>query len=160
MSTTKDKITQKPLVLTLHCALQEWIDLADELHKQLGELRVTNAKPQLEDNKKLRNLFHRLLNRIKIDMFASLTDAFGLRQEGDAMIPDKDGSYRPFQPVKPASLGTLLSLRTVARLHEERKHWTREMYAANLIRNKEKVRAQAIADGTAIEHEWEAAIDD
>ena len=160
MSTTKDKITQKPRVLTLHCALQEWIDLADELDKELA---------QLEDNKKLRNLFHRLLNRIKIDMFASLTDAFptgissergGLRQEGDAMIPDKDGSYRPFQPVKPASLGTLLSLRSVARLHEERKHWTREMYTANLIRNMEKVRAQAIADGTAIEHEWEAAIDD
>lgn len=149
MSTTKDKITQKPRVLTLHCALQEWIDLADELDKQLGELRVTNAKPQLEDNKKLRNLFHRLLNCIKTDV-----------QEGDAMIPDKDGSYRPFQPVKPASLGTLLSLRTVARLHEERKHWTREMYAANLIRNMEKVRAQAIADGTAIEHEWEAAIDE
>ena len=152
MSIAKDKkTTRKPRMLTLHCALQEWIDLADELDKQLA---------QLEDSKKMRNLFHRLLNRIKTDVFASLTDAFGLRQEGDAMIPDKDGSYRPFQPVKPASLGTLLSLRSVARLHEERKHWTREMYAANLISNMEKVRAQAIADGTAIEHEWEAAIDD
>ena len=141
MSIAKDnKTTQKSRMLTLHCALQEWIDLADELDKQLA---------QLEDSKKLRNLFHRLLNRIKIDV-----------QEGDAMISDKNGSYRPFQPVKPASLGTLLSLRSVARLHEERKHWTREMYAANLISNMEKVRAQAIDDGTAIEHEWEAAIDD
>ena len=141
MSIAKDnKTTPKPRMLTLHCALQEWIGLADELDKQLA---------QLEDSKKLRNLFHRLLNRIKIDV-----------QEGDAMIPDKDGSYRPFQPVKPASLGTLLSLKSVTRLHEERKHWTREMYAANLISNMEKVRAQAIDDGTAIEHEWEAAIDD
>ena len=151
MSIAKDKKTQKPRMLTLHCALQEWMDLADELDKQLAKL---------EDSKKLRNLFHRLLNRIKIDVFASLTDAFGLRQEGDAMVPDKDGSYRLFQPIKPVSLGTLLSFRSVARLHEERKNWTREMYAANLINNMEKVRAQAIADGTAIEHEWEAAIDD
>jgi len=135
-----NKITQKPRMLALHCALQEWMDLADELDKQLA---------QLKDSQKVRNLFHRLLNRIKIEV-----------QEGDAMIPDNDGSYRPFQPVKPVSLGTLLSLKRVARLHEERKHWTQEMYAANLISNMEKARAQAIADGTAIEHEWEAAIDD
>ena len=141
MPIAKDsKTAQKPRMLTLHCELQEWIDLADELDKQLA---------QLEDSKKLRNLFHRLLNRIKTEV-----------QEGDAMIPDKDGSYRSFQSVKPVSLGTLLSLRSVARLHEKRKHWTREMYAANLISNMEEVRAQAIADGTAIEHEWEAAIDD
>lgn len=141
MSTAKDnKITQGPRMLTLNCALEEWMDLADELDKQLA---------QLKDGEKLRNLFHRVLNRIKIDV-----------QKGDAMIPDRDGSYRPFRPVKPASLGTLLSLKSVARLHEERKHWTRERYAANLISNMEKVRAQAIADGTAIEHEWEAAIDD
>ena len=87
-------------------------------------------------------------------------DAFGLRQEGDAMIPDKDGSYRPFQPAKPTSLGTLLSLKSVAKLHEERKHWTREMLVEEWNSSMEHARAQAIADGTAIEHEWEAAIDD
>ena len=140
MPIAKDNKTKKPRMLTLHCALQEWIDLADELDKQLA---------QLEDGEKLRNLFHRLLNRIKTEV-----------QEGDAMIPDKDGSYRPFQPVKSASLGTLLSLKSVARLHKERKHWTREMYAANLISNMKKIRAQAIADGIAIEHEREVAIDD
>lgn len=141
MSIAKDKkTTQKPRMLTLHCALQEWIDFADELDKQLA---------QLEDSKKVRNLFHRLLNRIKTDV-----------QEGDAMIPDKEGSYRPFQPVKPASLGTLLSLKSVARLHEERKHWTRKMLVEEWNRSMEHARAQAIADGTAIEHEWEAAIDD
>ena len=140
MSIAKDKKTQKPRMLTLHCALQEWIDLADELDKQLA---------QLEDSKKVRNLFHRLLNRIKIDI-----------QEGDAMIPDKDDSYRPFQPIKSTSLGSLLSLRQVARLHEERKNWTREMLVEEWNRSMEHARAQAIADGRAIEHEWEAAIDD
>jgi len=140
MSTAKDKKTQTPRMLTLHCALQEWIDLADELDKQLA---------QLEDSPKVRNLFHRLLNRIKIDI-----------QEGDAMVPDKDGSYRLFQPIKPVSLGTLLSFRSVARLHEERKHWTREMLVEEWNRSMERARAQAIADGRAIEHEWEAAIDD
>lgn len=137
---TNKKTAQKPRMLTLHCALQEWIDLADELDKQLA---------QLEDSEKLRNLFHRLLNRIKIEV-----------QEGNVMIPDKDNSYRPFQPVKPASLGTLLSLKSVARLHEERKHWTREMLIEEWNRSMEHARAQAIADGRAIKYEWEAAIDD
>jgi hypothetical protein len=152
MSIAKDKkITQKPRMLTLHCSLQEWMDLADEMDKQLA---------QLEDSPKVRNLFHRLLNRIKIDVFASLTDAKGLRQEGDAMVPDKDGSYRSFRPIKPVSLGTLLSFRSVARLHEERKNWTREMLVEEWNRSMEHARSQAIADGRAIEHEWEAAIDD
>ena len=141
MSIAKDnKTAKKPRILTLHCALQEWIDLANELDKQLA---------QLEDSQKVRNLFHRLLNRIKTNV-----------QEGDAMIPDKDGSYRPFQPAKPTSLGTLLSLKSVAKLHEERKHWTREMLVEEWNSSMEHARAQAIADGTAIEHEWEAAIDD
>ncbi|MFQ6043221.1 MAG: hypothetical protein ACE5PV_20410 [Candidatus Poribacteria bacterium] len=141
MSTTKEnKTTQKPRMLALHCALREWMDLADELDKQLA---------QLKDSKKVRNLFHRLLHRIKIDV-----------QEGDAMIPEKDGSYRPFRAVKPVSLGTLLSLRSVARLHEERKNWTREMLVEEWNRSMERARSQAIADGRAIEHEWKAAIDD
>lgn len=140
MSVTKgNKITQDTRMLTLNCTLQEWIDLADELDKQLAQ----------KDGKRMRNLFHRLLNRIKIDV-----------QEGDAMVPDGNGSYRPFQPVKPASLGTLLSLKSAARLHEERKDWTREMLIEEWNRSMEYARAQAIADGTAIEHEWEAAIGD
>ena len=139
MSMAKEnKTIQTPRMLTLHCALQEWIDLADELDKQLA---------QLKDSKKVRNLFHRLLNRIKIDV-----------QKGDAMIPDKDGSYRPFQSVKPVSLGTLLSLRSVARLHEERKNWTQEMLVEEWNRSMERARTQAIADGRAIEHEWEAGL--
>jgi len=63
MSIAKDnKTAKKPRILTLHCALQEWIDLANELDKQFA---------QFEDSKKVRNLFHRLLNRIKTNMFAS-----------------------------------------------------------------------------------------
>ena len=48
MSIAKDKKTPKPRMLTLHCALQEWIDLADELDKRLA---------QLEYSPKARNLF-------------------------------------------------------------------------------------------------------
>ncbi len=139
MSTESIKVNTKPGVMYLHSPLQELIDLADELDQKIA---------QVENGDKLRDLFYKLLNQIKVEV-----------QERDAFVVGQDDAYQSFCPIKPASLGTFLMLRVTARLREERQHWTREMWAEEGNRLMEQARSQAIADGTAIEYEWEAAID-
>jgi len=142
----KQEITQLKGVIPaerfmhLYSPLQELIDLADELDQNIA---------QVENGDELRDLFYKLLNQIKVEV-----------QKGDAFVVGQDGSYQYFRPIKPASLGTLLMLKVTARLREERRHWTREMWAEEGNRLMEQARSQAIADGTAIEYEWEAAIND
>jgi hypothetical protein len=62
--------------------------------------------------------------------------------------------------IKPRSEETLRELALVNKMAEQRKHWSREQHAAELERVVEAIRLASIADGTAIEHEAEAAIDD
>lgn len=136
MSTESIKLKTKPRVMYLHSPLQELIDLADELDQKIA---------QAEDGDKVRDLFYKLLNKIKVDV-----------QEGDAFVVGQGSAYQSFRPIKPASLGTLLMLRATARLREERRHWTREMWAEEGNSFMEQACSQAIANGTAIEYEWES----
>lgn len=140
MSTESIKVNTKPRVMYLYSSVQELVDLADELGQKIA---------QVENGDKLGDLFYRLLNKIKVDV-----------QEDDTFVVGQGSAYQSFCPIKPASLATLLMLRATARLREERRHWTREMWAEEGNRLMEQARSQAIADGTAIEYEWEAAIDD
>ncbi|MFQ6043461.1 MAG: hypothetical protein ACE5PV_21615, partial [Candidatus Poribacteria bacterium] len=126
--------------LRLYSSVREVVDLADELDQKIAEV---------ENGDKLRTLFYKLLNKIKVDV-----------QEGDAFVIGRSGDCQSFRPIKPVSLGTLLMLKATARLREERRNWTREMWAMEGNHLMEQARSQAIADGTAIEYEWEAAIDD
>ena len=140
MSTESIKVKTKPRFMYLYSSMQELIDLADELDQKIA---------QVENGDKLRDLFYKLLNQIKVDV-----------QEDDTSVVGQSSVYQSFRPIKPASLGTLLMLKAAARLRAERRHWTREMWAEEGNRLMEQARSQAIANGTAIEYEWEAAIDD
>jgi acid phosphatase class B len=62
--------------------------------------------------------------------------------------------------IKPRSEETLRELALVDKMAERHKHLSREERILRLQKALEASRAAAIADGTAIENEWEAAIDD
>lgn len=62
--------------------------------------------------------------------------------------------------IKPRSEETLRELALVDKMAERHKHLSREERILRLQKAIEASRAAAIADGTAIENEWEAALDD
>jgi hypothetical protein len=71
-----------------------------------------------------------------------------------------DGSKRPFRPNRPVSLQTLATLVRVDALSQERRHLSADERTKLFLQNIEEARAEAIAKGTAIENEWEAALGD
>ncbi len=62
--------------------------------------------------------------------------------------------------IKPRAERTLHTLALARKMAERSQHLSREEKALRLQKTIEASRAAAIADGTAIESEWEAAIDD
>ncbi len=62
--------------------------------------------------------------------------------------------------IKPRAERTLRTLALARKMTERSQHLSREEKALRLQKTIEASRAAAIADGTAIENEWEAAIDD
>ncbi len=62
--------------------------------------------------------------------------------------------------IKPRSEETLRELALVDKMAKRHRHLSREERFERLFRAIEDSRAAAIANGTAIEHEWEAAIGD
>jgi len=71
-----------------------------------------------------------------------------------------DGSKRPFSPNRPISLQTLATLIRVDALSQERRHLSADERTRVFLQNIEEARAEAIAKGTAIEDEREAALGD
>ncbi len=62
--------------------------------------------------------------------------------------------------VKPWPDETIQELAVAKKMAKRHRHLSRKEKFERLFRTIEASRAAAIADGTAIEHEWEAAIDD
>jgi hypothetical protein len=128
--TKNSKNIHKPKVEYLCSNLHEVLDLADELEQWLTAV---------DEGEKLRKLFHKLLMQIKI-------------KEASDILNSKSG--------KPTSLYSFLIDRMVENLRKERQNWTQNMWAEDMLQNMEQSRMQAIADGTAIDEDWEAAIDE
>jgi hypothetical protein len=62
--------------------------------------------------------------------------------------------------VKPRAERTLIALALAHQMAERQAHLPREEKAKRFMQTVEAIRAQSLADGTAIEHEYEAAFDD
>jgi hypothetical protein len=62
--------------------------------------------------------------------------------------------------IKPRAERTLVTLALAHQMAERQAHLSREEKARRFMQTVEAIRAQSLADGTAIEHEYEAAFDD
>jgi len=136
--TKNSKNIHKPIVEYLCSDLHEVLALADELEQRLKEI----------NKGELQKLFHKLLMQIKI------------KETSDVLDSESDETNRAYPHIKPTSLYSLLIDRMVESLRKERQNWTQKMWAEDMIQNMEQSRMQAIADGTAIDEDREAAIDE
>ena len=137
--TKNSKNIHKPIVEYLCSDLYELIDLANELEQRLKKV---------DEGEKIRKLFHKLLMQIKI------------KETSDVLNSESDETNRACPHIKPTSLYSVLIDRMVENLRKERQNWTQKMWAEDMLQNMEQSRMQAIADGTAIDEDWEAAIDE
>jgi len=112
--------------------------LCSDLHEliNLAE-KLERRLKKVHEGAKLRKLFHKLLMQIKIKEMNN-----------------------NFESDNHTSLYSLLIDRMVENLRKERQNWTQKMWAEDMLQNMEQSRMQAIADGTAIDEDWEAAIDE
>ena len=112
--------------------------LCSDVHEliDLAE-KLEQRLKKVHEGAKLRKLFHKLLMQIKIK---EMNDNFELDNH--------------------TSLYSLLIDGMVENLRKERQNWTQKMWAEDMLQNMEQSRMQAIADGTAIDEDWEAAIDE
>ncbi len=78
----------------------------------------------------------------------------------DIEVTEEDMEQIRGQLVKPYSEEVIRTLALADKIVERIKDLPQEVQLARFQRNVEAIRAEAIAKGTAIEHEWEAAVDD
>ncbi|MBM3242324.1 hypothetical protein FJZ31_39155 [Candidatus Poribacteria bacterium] len=136
--TKNSKNIHNPIVEYLCSDLPEVLALADELEQRLKEI----------NKGELQKLFHKLLMQIKI------------QETSDVLDSESDETNQAYPHIKPTSLYSLLIDRMVESLRKERQNWTQKMWAEDMLQNMEQSQLQAIADGTAIDEDWEAAIDE
>jgi prevent-host-death family protein len=82
--------------------------------------------------------------------------------EGDesVMLPTPDGRWRPFHPNRPVSPAVRAAIEQAARLAWQRRDWASEHTVQEGRQAIERARQAAIAQGSAIDNEREAALDD
>lgn len=99
------------------------------------------------------------MNRLEEEL-AQLWLSLNEQSDGPLMVPTADGRWRLFEPSHPISPETRAAICQVARIAWRRRNWTREEFATASEQALERSRLDAIAQGTDIQDEREAALDD
>lgn len=106
-------------------------------------------------------LLRQELARIAAELAAASPVVAHYTIEGETYeITEADVEAVRVRMIKPRSEETLRELALVDKMAARHKHLSREERVAQLHKIIEASRTAAIADGTAIEHEWEAVMDD
>lgn len=107
--------------------------------------------------------FETLLRRVEqledglVQVWAAIEGEEG---EEPIMLPMPDGRWRPFRPARPVSPDVRAAIQRGARLAWQRRDWTPERTVQEGRQAIERARQEAVARGSAIEHEREVALDD
>jgi len=97
----KMKTHQKTQTISTDMPIEKLLMLSENIHSELANLEDSDSS---STSVKFRELLDELLGAIYI------------HPDGvEIMLPQADGNYYPFQPVKPVSLATLLTLIKAAR---------------------------------------------
>jgi hypothetical protein len=148
---------QKTQTLSTNIPIEKLLMLSENLYSELANLEHSDSSGT---NIKLKKLFNELLEAIFIQPDGT-----------DIMLPQADGNYYPFQPVKPVryahrrlrltvSLATLLVLAEAGRKAQVMRKLPKEEQLARLRKSLEHAREEAIARGISLEDEKDAAIYD
>jgi hypothetical protein len=106
-------------------------------------------------------LIRQELNRLVAELAADSPVVARYEIEGETYeITQAEVEAARAKLVKPWPDEAVQELALVKKMSERSKNLSREEIAARMGETIEAIRAAAIADGTAIENEWEAAIDD
>jgi len=137
---------QKTQTLSTDVPIEKLLMLSENLYVELTNMEHLDSSGT---SGKLRKLFDELL------------DAILIQPDGaEIMLPQADGNYYPFQPVKPVSLATLLALIEAGRKAQVIRKLPKEEQLARLRKSLEYAREEAIARGIALDDEKDAAIYD
>ena len=137
---------QKTQTLLTNTPIEKLLTLSENLYSELANLEHSDSSGT---SNKLRKLLDELLGAILI------------QSDGvEIMLPQADGNYNPFQPIKPVSLATLLSLVEAGRKAQVIRKLPKEEQLARLKRSLENAREEAIARGIALEDEKDVVIYD
>jgi hypothetical protein len=137
---------QKTQTISVNIPIEKLLMLSENLYSELANLEHSDSSGI---SGKLRKLLDELLEAIRIQPDGT-----------EIMLPQADGNYRPFQPVKPVSLATLLALMEAGRKAQVIRKLPKEEQIARLKKSLEYAREEAIARGIALEDEEDAAIYD
>jgi len=137
---------QKTQTLSTNIPIEKLLMLSENLYSELANLEHSDSSGM---SIKLRKLLDELLDAIRIQPDGA-----------EIMLPQADGNYYPFQPVKPVSLATLLVLAEAGRKAQVIRKLPKEEQLARLRKSLEHAREEAIARGISLEDEKDAAIYD
>ena len=140
------KTLQKTQTISTNMPIEKLLMLSENLYSELANLECSDSSDM---SGKLRKLFNEFLEAICIHPDGA-----------EIMLPQADGNYYPFQPVKPVSLATLLALVEAGRKAQVIRKLPQKEQLARLKRSLEYAREETIARGIALEDEKDAAIYD